>query len=195
MERHTLSGDRLPLSCSDFRVKPTMALSFPEGLDGSSRHFPWLNQITKTPDRRSVASMNKKLCYSMARAMRCVSHSLGNCRTSCTTNPKQIAVMKSELIDCPLTFRHYSKQPRLVDCSIGVQAPPLTTTTSFVDNAIDLPRRNFPCPEFGAKFQREVPLFLEVPEFPTRQRRICFRKLLYPKRARFVQPFRQNSDV
>ena len=98
MERHTLSGDRLPLSCSDFRVKPTIALSFPEGLDGLSRHFPWLNQITKTPDRRSVASMNKKLCYRTGRAMRCVSHSLGNCRTSCTTNQntQQIGVLDSE---------------------------------------------------------------------------------------------------
>jgi len=25
--------------------------------------------------------------------------------------------------------------------------------------------RNFLCPEFGAKFQREVPLFLKLPEF------------------------------
>ena len=37
--------------------------------------------------------------------------------------------------------------------------------SNFVDNAIDLPWRNL-SPEFGTKFQREVPLFLDVPEFP-----------------------------
>jgi len=37
--------------------------------------------------------------------------------------------------------------------------------TSFVDNTIDLPWRNF-LSAFEAKFQREVLLFLEISEFP-----------------------------
>jgi len=47
-----------------------------------------------------------------------------------------------------------SKQPRLVDCRRPIcrcrqQARPSTTTTSSVDDAIDVPWRNFPSPEFG----------------------------------------------
>jgi len=37
--------------------------------------------------------------------------------------------------------------------------------TSFVDNAIDLPRWNFPRSGFGTKNQRKVPEFLEIPKF------------------------------
>jgi len=37
---------------------------------------------------------------------------------------------------------------------------------SIVDNTIDLPWRNFLSPEFRTKFQREVSLFFEIPEFP-----------------------------
>ena len=44
--------------------------------------------------------------------------------------------------------------------------PQTRPSTSFVDHAIDLMWRNFLCPAFGIKFQREVPLFLEVLEFP-----------------------------
>jgi len=29
-----------------------------------------------------------------------------------------------------------------------------------------MPWQNYLSPEFGAKFQRDVPLFLKVPEFP-----------------------------
>jgi len=29
-----------------------------------------------------------------------------------------------------------------------------------------MPKQNFPSPEFGTKFQRKVPLFVEIPEFP-----------------------------
>ena len=36
---------------------------------------------------------------------------------------------------------------------------------SFVDDTVDLPRRNFLSPEFEAKFQKEVPLFSEIPDF------------------------------
>ena len=60
-------------------------------------------------------------------------------------------------------LKHYgrptcSKQSRPVGRRrYGQQARPLT---SFVDNTIDVPWRNFPSSEFGTKFQRQVPLFL-----------------------------------
>jgi len=52
--------------------------------------------------------------------------------------------------------------------------------------AIDMLKQNFLSPEFGTKFQTEVLLFLEMPEFPLNT---------LPKPARFVQPFRQNTDL
>jgi len=58
------------------------------------------------------------------------------------------------------------KQSRRIDhCRCRQQSPPLM---SFVD-IIDLSWRNFQSPEFGTKFQREVPLFLEVTKFPYNQ--------------------------
>jgi len=36
----------------------------------------------------------------------------------------------------------------------------------IVDSAIDLLWRNILSPEFAAKFQRKVSLFVELPEFP-----------------------------
>ena len=45
--------------------------------------------------------------------------------------------------------------------SVHVSRANLITRAS----TIDMLWRNFLSPEFGAKFQREVPLFLKVPEF------------------------------
>jgi len=46
------------------------------------------------------------------------------------------------------------------------QTRPSTTTTSVVDNAIiDLPWRNDLSPEFGTKFQMDVPYFWRYPNF------------------------------
>ena len=39
-------------------------------------------------------------------------------------------------------------------------------TESDILPAIDMLWQNFRSPEFGPKFQREVSLFLKVPEFP-----------------------------
>jgi len=50
------------------------------------------------------------------RATRYVSQNLANCRIICTTNPQQIEVMEFE--GCRRPAR--SKQPRLVDCRVGV---------------------------------------------------------------------------
>ena len=55
--------------------------------------------------------------------------------------------------------------------------PQARPSTSFVDHTIDSPWRNFLSPAFGVKFQREVPLFFEMSEFPYKQLRIGQRKL------------------
>ena len=41
-----------------------------------------------------------------------------------------------------------------------------STTSLFVDYAIDFPRQNFLSPRFGTKSQIEVPQYLEIPTFP-----------------------------
>ena len=50
----------------------------------------------------------------------------------------------------------------------GQQARP---STSFVDNTIDLPWRNFSFPEFGTKFQRKVPLEIREIQFKIGERK------------------------
>ena len=56
-----------------------------------------------------------------------------------------------------------SKQPQRVDC-LRCHQPP-RPSTSFVDNTIDLPWRNFLSPEFGTKFQRKETLFRRYLDF------------------------------
>jgi len=48
-------------------------------------------------------------------------------------------------------------------CECRQQVSP---STSIVDNTVELPCRKFLSLEFGANFQKEVPWFLEIPEFP-----------------------------
>ena len=48
----------------------------------------------------------------------------------------------------------------------------LEPSTSFVDNTIDLPWQSFISPEFGTKFQREVPLFWRYRNFLIAQCRL-----------------------
>jgi len=76
---------------------------------------------------------------------------LSTVETSCTTNAEQIAIMKLEGYSSPTC----GKQPRLVDCRIGVVNK--LDRRRVVDDAIDLPWRNFLSPKFGTKFQKEVP--------------------------------------
>jgi len=76
------------------------------------------------------------------RATRYVSQNLANC----TTNPQEIAVMELEGYSRPTC----GKQPRLVDCCVGVTRP--STTTRFVDN-----ESTFLSTEFRTNSQREVP--------------------------------------
>jgi len=61
--------------------------------------------------------------------------------------------------------------------------------------AIDMLKQNFLSPEFGTKFQTEVLLFLEMPEFPLNTVQERWKEAPKQKPARFIQPFRQNTDL
>jgi len=76
--------------------------------------------------------------------------------TSCTTNQEQIEVMELKGYIQPTCTR-----PTL--CIQSRQARPWTTSA---DHTVDLPWPKFSSPEYGAKFQREVTLILEILEFP-----------------------------
>ena len=111
--------------------------------------------------KSSATADGPRDAMSQSKFCRLLHNSLG---TTCTRNPEQIEVMELEGYSRP-TFNklcassHYSLDRR----TCNTQARP---STSFVDHTIDLSRRNFLSPEFVAKFQRKVSLFLEVPEFP-----------------------------
>ena len=61
----------------------------------------------------AVDNINKKLCCRRRTARRAMSV---NCRNKLYTSPRQVAVMEAEGYGWPTC----SKQPRLVDCRIGV---------------------------------------------------------------------------
>ena len=72
---------------------------------------------------------------------------LSTVETSCTTNPQQIEVRSERVtVDRPVVNSHDSLTYRCRQ-----QTRP-STKTSFVENAIDLPWRNFLSPEFVTKF-------------------------------------------
>jgi len=72
---------------------------------------------------------------------------------SCIANPKQIKLMEIEGYSQPMC----SKQPRLVDCRIGV--------VNKLDNAIDLPWRNFEVQSLGQISRGKQPYFWMYPNF------------------------------
>jgi len=80
--------------------------------------------------------------------------------TSCSKNPQQTEVRELRGYSRPTC----SKQPRRVDRRRCRQQP--RPSTSFVDNTVESPRRNFECVEFRTKFHGEVPLLLELREIP-----------------------------
>ena len=83
--------------------------------------------------------------------------------TSCTTNPEQIEVMELDGYSRPTCNKLCASNPDALDRRrCNPQARPSTT---FVDHTVDLSRRNFQSPDFRAKFQREVPLFLRYQDF------------------------------
>jgi len=103
----------------------------------------------------TVASiLNKKLCYRRRTARRAMSLKiLSTVETSCTTNPQQIAG-EGYTVDRLVINSHDSSTRLSYRCRQQIQP---STTTRFVDNAMDLSWRNFLSPEFGTKSQREVP--------------------------------------
>jgi len=124
---------------------------------------------------------NKKLCCRRRTARRAMSvEILSTVETSCTTNAEQIAIMKLKGYSSPTC----GKQPRLVDCRIGVVNK--LDRRRVVDDAIDLPWRKFLSPKFGTKFQKEVPYNTVWGRWKEASRQIP---------ARFVQSFRYNTGL
>jgi len=78
---------------------------------------------------------------------------LHNCRKKCTANPQQIKAMELD----GYSWLMCSKQPRLVDCRIGVVNK--LDRRRVLLTMRDLPWQNFLCSKFAAKFQREYPYF------------------------------------
>jgi len=123
------------------------------------------------------------------RATRCIRQKLVNCcraydslGTSCTTNPEQIEVMELNGCSRPTCNKLCAFSYDALDCRrCNPQARP---STSCADHTISLQWRIFLSPEFGVKFQTEVPLSLEVDQ----------RKLLCQKKqAISVYSFRYNT--
>jgi len=69
------------------------------------------------------------------------------------------------------------------------------TTTSFVDNAIDLPWRNFPNRSLGQSSRGKCPNFWRYPNFLITQCETGGRKPTCKKTPRFVQSFRYNTSL
>ena len=91
--------------------------------------------------------------------------------TSCTVNPQQIEVTEFERHGRrPTCSKLRVFQPRRIDRRrCGKQARP---STSFIDNAIDLPWQNLPSSAFGT-----YPYYWRYPNFLITQCRIGRRKL------------------
>ena len=105
---------------------------------------------------------NNKLCCRRTTARRAISVKILSTVES-TTNPQHTEVMELERVTVDRLAVNSHDSSTVVQMS---STTPPTTTTSFVDNAIDLPWRNCRSPEFGIKFQTEVPQFLEIPKCP-----------------------------
>ena len=108
-------------------------------------------------------------------------------RTSCTTNLQQfdVHVMELIIIDGCVVNDATACDPR--KCSQQSR-----TSTSFVDNMIDLPRRNFIKTKVCDKVPEgyRLPLFLEFPLGGLSER-----KPPCQKPSRSVQPFRFNTGL
>jgi len=118
-------------------------------------------------DIRTRVLLNRRqegLLPQKERATPYVSQNLINCRNKLYC--KSIKNRSNELeYHCGrrTSSKRVCVKPRRDDCGKCQQALP---STSFVDNTIDSPWRNFLSSELGTKFHWEVSLFLEVPEFP-----------------------------
>ena len=85
-----------------------------------------------------------------------------------------------------------SKQPRLVDCRMGVVNKLDSTANDNDDDGLFTTPSTFrsKSPEFGTKRYRKVLLFLEIPKFPYNAVWDRWKEVSKPNRAWFVQSFR-----
>ena len=113
---------------------------------------------------------------------------LSSVETSCTTDKYSTNRMELE----GYSWSTCSKQPRLVDCRIGVvnKLDRRRRRRRVVDNAIDLPRRNFLVRSLGQISRGMYPNFWRYPNFLITQCRIGERKPPWQIPSGFVQAFR-----
>jgi len=111
-----------------------------------------------------ITDNNKKLCYRKRTARRAMSVEI-SCTTFCANQLHHKSTASRMELES-YSWRTCCKQPRRVGHRRCRQQAP--SSTSFVDNAIDLPRGNFLSPEFWTKVRSEVPVLGQypIPEFP-----------------------------
>jgi len=119
-----------------------------------------------------VGSIYKKLCHRSGTAMcqskpcQLLHNSVG---TTCTTNPEQIEVMNLEGYSQPTYANSATTRSKLPWCDpqAGSLARPSTRFVDHTNTPSPCCVETFLSPRVqDTKFQREVPLFLEIPKFP-----------------------------
>jgi len=184
LSRYELTADSVALClCCFLAYKPHIYFYFrsKKFVGGSYAEFKYRDLL-----RRHVS--NKKLCY-RRRTARCAMSVkiLSSVETSCTTDKYTTSRMELE----GYSWSTCSKQPRLVDCRIGVvNKLDRRRRRRVVDNAYDLPRRNFLVRSLGQISRGMYPNFWRYPNFLITQCRIGERKPPWQIPSGFVQSFR-----
>ena len=112
--------------------------------------------------------------------------------TSCTTNPEQIEVMELNGCSRPTCNKLCAFSYDALDCRrCNPRARP---STSCADHTISLQWRIFLSPEFGVKFQTEVPLSLEVDQTKLLCQKTSYIRLLVSIQYRLVTDGQAHDD-
>ena len=147
------------------------------------------------PEHRNICTIKKykKLCYCRLTALCAMSVKIwSTVETSCTTNPQQIAVMELKGYSWPIC----SKEPRLVDCRIGVANKPqrrwwwVLLTTWWTCGGENFSSKSGVWNSPTGKYLN----FWRYPNFLITQCEIG-RKKPMQRSAGFVQSFRSNTSL
>jgi len=162
--RYHYSSNLLRFRASTEQLSPNVTHSRRRSTYCRRRHLPSDTcpppQKRRTRTKSSATADGPRDVMCQSKSCQLLHDSVG---TSCTTNPEQIEVMELDGYSRPTCNELRASSPDALDRRrCNPQARPSTT---FVDHTVDLSRRNFQSPDFRAKFQREVPLFLRYQDF------------------------------